>query len=149
MKSCREEIGRLNGRERLLIGVALYWAEGSKEKEDRPGSGVRFANSDPVMCAYFVRWLRDSARVPIASIAYDVYIHDEALHRRDEICAYWRNVDELSFVPFGRVYVKKGNKKTLRKYRGIAYYGLVRIRVRASSRLTRQLAGWAMAIGKS
>lgn len=40
------EISRLSERDLWLIGTALYWGEGDKEKNYRPGAGIRFSNSD-------------------------------------------------------------------------------------------------------
>jgi len=53
----RKEIGRLTKRELWLIGIALYWAEGSKEKNYRSGSRTEFSNSDPYMIRIFLKWL--------------------------------------------------------------------------------------------
>src|SRR5574343_181567 len=39
------DVKNITKRELWLIGVVLYWAEGSKEKEYRPGSGINFNNS--------------------------------------------------------------------------------------------------------
>lgn len=38
----------------FLIGIMLYWAEGSKEKDYRPGQGIIFSNSDPLMIKLFL-----------------------------------------------------------------------------------------------
>ena len=43
----KKDIGDISRRELWLMGVMLYWAEGHKEKEYRPGTGVQFTNSDP------------------------------------------------------------------------------------------------------
>ena len=55
-----ERIGKISNRELFLIGIALYWAEGSK--------GLRserfvFVNSDPKMIVIMIRWLRECLHV--------------------------------------------------------------------------------------
>ena len=40
-KSASEAVGPVSPRELWLMGSVLYWAEGAKEKEYRPGSGGR------------------------------------------------------------------------------------------------------------
>lgn len=55
----RREVRRILNRERWLIGIALYWAEGSKEKTYRTGSRVQLSNTDPAMIRLFIGWLAD------------------------------------------------------------------------------------------
>ncbi|HEB01447.1 MAG TPA: hypothetical protein ENI16_00425, partial [Candidatus Portnoybacteria bacterium] len=52
-----KEIGNINKRELWLIGTALYWAEGTKQKETNISEQVSFSNSDPKMIALFLKWL--------------------------------------------------------------------------------------------
>lgn len=42
-KRVAKEIGRLSKRDLLILGCALYWAEGNKKER----WSVRFCNSDP------------------------------------------------------------------------------------------------------
>lgn len=69
-------------RELWLMGAILYWAEGEKEKPYRPGSGVKFMNSDPVLIRVFLRWLQEACGVARDRIRFSIYIHD---NRRDAI----------------------------------------------------------------
>jgi hypothetical protein len=57
-RKARGEIGKITERELWLIGVMLYWAEGSKEKDYYPGSRVALINSDPDMIIIFLFWLK-------------------------------------------------------------------------------------------
>ncbi len=49
-----EEIGKLNRRELFLVGVALYWAEGFKHKDE---SSLGLATLDQKMAVFYVNWL--------------------------------------------------------------------------------------------
>ncbi|MEU1080351.1 hypothetical protein ABZ368_08885 [Streptomyces sp. NPDC005908] len=51
------EIGSLTDRELFLLGVGLYWAEGSKRKPHNPQERVTFVNSDPDMISVFLAWV--------------------------------------------------------------------------------------------
>jgi len=53
-----KEIGSLDEKEFFIAGAALYWAEGFK-KDSRLG----FANSDPDMIKFFLKWLIKSCGV--------------------------------------------------------------------------------------
>jgi hypothetical protein len=51
------DIGEINDRELFLIGIALYWGEGNKQKLHNVSQGVAFANSDYRMVKVFIAWL--------------------------------------------------------------------------------------------
>src|SRR3989338_6632524 len=53
LEKARREIGKITNRELLLIGAALYWAEGSKQKSHAVSTGILFTNSDPQMLILF------------------------------------------------------------------------------------------------
>ena len=139
------EIGNLSKRELFLIGVVLYWAEGSKEKEYYPGSPLRFANSDPYMVKLFLDWLHEVG-VNQNRINFDIYIHENHKYRIEEVVKYWSDITGFSKNLF-RVYFKKNILKT--KRRNISpdsYFGLVRIYVKESSDLVRKINGWVKGI---
>ncbi len=143
-----KEIGELSKRELWLIGIALYWAEGSKEKEYRPGTGVIFSNSDPEMIRLFLGWLFICCGVEKDSIKFEIYIHGIYKNRFDETKRYWSKITDFSIDKFDTVYFKKHNIKTKRRNSGDLYNGLLRVKVRASSTLQRKIAGWTKGIIK-
>lgn len=53
-----DAVGGLSERELLLVGAALYWAEGSKSKPWRRAERLIFLNSDPSVIRIFMAWLR-------------------------------------------------------------------------------------------
>lgn len=57
-KGAAAEIGPLSPRELFLVGVGLYWAEGSKSKAYRQQERATFVNSDPDMISVYLAWLR-------------------------------------------------------------------------------------------
>lgn len=50
-------VGELSDRELFFTGVALYWAEGAKDKPHRRTEVLQFINSDPNVITLFLRWL--------------------------------------------------------------------------------------------
>jgi hypothetical protein len=140
--TARMEIGSLTRREMLLVGAALYWAEGSKEKEGRYGVGVIFANSDPSMVLFFLRWLETIVGVAAERIDFELYVHEAARFRLHEIRDFWVKALRVKAEKLQTVYFKRGQVLTNRKNTGKEYYGLVRIRVRRSTDLNRRIMGW-------
>ena len=82
-EKAKAEINKLNlNHEKLwLMGIMLYWAEGSKEKEDCRTSAVKFSNSDPFMHNIFAKWLIKVCKVHENHIIYELYIHDSHKNR--------------------------------------------------------------------
>ena len=143
-----KDLNSLSRRELWLLGVALYWAEGSKEKEGFAGSGVNFSNSDSRMVGLFIQWLREVCLVETSRINFQIYIHENSLHRVSEVQSYWSMATGFPVESFDKVYFKRNKLRTKRKNVGNLYYGLLRVKVSASSVLNRKVAGWVNAICK-
>ncbi len=138
------EIKSISSAELFYIGVTLYWAEGNKERIGQPGSQLMFSNMDPKMIAVFLQWLIASVQIRYEDVFYEIYIHKNHIHRKDEILAYWKKWTAFCKSDDFRVYTKNTNVATNRKNtREETYFGILRIRVRKSSHYVRKLAGWA------
>lgn len=141
-----KEIGKLSKRERTLIGAALYWAEGAKEKAWRPGQRVDFGNTDPEMIKFFVRWLTEIVKVDINDIYFSLYIHKNHEQRVPEVLRYWKTAIDMPRLELAYVCFKKHNPKTVRKNTNDTYHGTLRMCVRRSADLQRRLYGWVYGI---
>jgi hypothetical protein len=130
----------------LLIGVALYWAEGSKEKANKPGAGVQFVNSDGTMIKLFLKWLSEIDTVTPERIKFTVAIHENSENRIGNVIKFWSQQTGFPKDKFTRIYYKKHNPKTKRKNVGSLYNGVLAITVNRSSDLNRKIAGWTQAI---
>lgn len=139
-KEAAKEIGKLSGKVFWLIGAALYWAEGNKQKEHNVASGVKFCNSDPLMAKYYFNWLLRYCGVEKEDIQFEVYIHEGC----DTAGAqnYWRKIIPIPISVPIPVRIKKGNSASYRKNKGKSYYGVVRMTVRRSTNLNRRIMGW-------
>jgi 4a-hydroxytetrahydrobiopterin dehydratase len=67
----RTRLGQLDERAFLAAGIALYAGEGSKTD-----GSVRFANSDPLMMAFFCAWFRRFFDVEERRLRVSVYLHE-------------------------------------------------------------------------
>lgn len=140
------EIKKISKREKWLVGVALYWAEGSKEKEYRPGSGVAFTNSDSKMVQVFLNWLIEVCEVSKKRIIFEIYIHDSYKNEINRLKKFWSSKTGFSEDCFNRIYFKRNKIETKRKNRGGLYNGVLRVKVLGSSDLCREIAGWTNGI---
>lgn len=141
-KKARNEIDEVSERELWLVGIALYWAEGTKEKPHRTSTPVGFANSDEKMVKLYIKWLLDVVGINSNDINCRIYIHKNCKDRIEEVKNYWREHTGLKEQNFNQVYYKKHNPKTNRKNTGKSYNGMLRIRVSSSTDLNRKITGW-------
>ena len=144
ISKAKQEIGKISRKELWLIGIALYWAEGGKQKEHNVSQRVTLTNSDPRIVLLFNTWLKDICNCDIDNLIYSIYIHRTADHSR--AVEFW---NKLLDIRIERVYFKVSGKKTIRKNIGESYYGLLRIDVRRSTDFNRKIAGWIQGIHDS
>ncbi|MGI5528549.1 hypothetical protein ACQEVX_14410 [Streptomyces syringium] len=133
------EIGRMTDRELFLIGVGLYWSEGSKSKPYRLQETVTFINSDPTMIQVYLTWLA-LLGVKSERVQYRVMIHESADVAGAE--RYWAELVGADVITFSRTTLKKHNPKTVRKNVGESYRGCLVVRVRGGADLYRRIEGW-------
>jgi len=145
--SAMQDIKTISKKELWLMGIVLYWACGLEEKEHRTGLGVRFSSSDASIIKLFLEWLAQVGNIKKREVGFDLYLHESRKGIRDEIISHWARVTGFPRAHFSHVYFQKNKikrKSTLKK----ANYGLVRIRIRKSSLLARQISGWILGIKK-
>lgn len=134
-----EQIGALSPRELLLLGVALYWAEGTKDKPYERREVVNFVNSDVTVIRLFMSWLR-LLDVPTDQCTFRVYIHETA--DADAAVAYWAAIVGVVPTDFSKTVLKRHQPKTNRRNRFEGYHGCLVVRVRRGADLYRRIDGW-------
>lgn len=144
-EAARLEVGQLSDRELLLVGAALYWAEGTKDKPHARRETVTFVNSDPGMIRAFLAWL-DLLEVERHRLRFCVMIHESADVPAAE--RYWAELVGSDRDAFYKTTLKKHNPKTVRKNVGEAYRGCLVIKVLQSAELYRRIEGtWYGIVG--
>jgi hypothetical protein len=134
-----EQIGVLTERELMLVGAALYWSEGAKDKPYARRESVLFINSDPDMIRVFLAWLRRLG-VPLDQCRFRISIHETAVLSEAE--EYWRDITGASAELFYRPAIKRHNPKTVRYRTGDDYHGCIAIQVLKCADLYRRFEGW-------
>src|SRR3954469_20925334 len=135
----RARIGPISDRELFFTGVALYWAEGSKDKPWRRQGSVRITNSDADLLAIYLVWLdllgiREDERV------YTLSIHESAnvlMHER-----WWQDTLGVPAANFRTATLKRHNANPRRYNTGDTYHGCLVIDVRRPAALYDAIAGW-------
>ena len=100
-KANEKEIGVLSKRELLLVGVALYWGEGTKRVQAN-NIGVALANSDARLISLFMRFIREILLVPEERIRAGIQVHENVDIEKAK--QFWAEVTRL---PRDRFYIVK------------------------------------------
>lgn len=133
------DIGQMTDRDLFLVGVGLYWSEGSKSKPHRLCERATFVNSDPGMVQVYLAWLALLGVQP-DRIQYRVMIHENADVARAE--RFWADLIGIDVATLKRTTLKKHNPKTVRKNVGKNYHGCLVVDVLRSADLYRRIEGW-------
>jgi hypothetical protein len=137
-----DQIGQLSDREIIIAGAIAYWCEGAKNKPYRRSDRVSFMNSDPRLIKFFLRFLA-AAGISQGQLIFRVFIHESA--DVGEAQRFWLDVTRSRPDQFRRPALKRHNPTTTRRNRGGDYRGCLRVEVRCSTGLYRQIEGWAAA----
>jgi len=140
------EIKNISSKELFLIGIILYWAEGAKEKEYRPGSQFEFSNMDPKMIQLMIVWLLKVCKINRNMLIFNIFLHESHKSRVEEVRVFWSKITGFPISSFSAVYWKRNKLKTNRRNTGEKYHGVLKIKVRTSSDLVRKIAGWSEGI---
>jgi len=155
-KSSAKDIKEITKRELWLMGIILYWKErliSGSENDIR--NGVRFISSDPGLIKLFLKWLNGVGGIGDGEIKFDIFLKSEkksSLESVKEAIIYWSKVTGFAKDNFlNHIYFQKNSRAKSKpsKHRKItkkADQGLLRIRVKSSSMLARQIAGWMKGI---
>lgn len=146
-KNSATDIGKISKRELWLMGIVLYWRERLLNKNDSDlKKGVRFTSSDPDLIKFFIKWLVDVGGIKNEEINFDIFLPEDKKNLLNSAVNYWAGITGFSKGSFSRYYLQKIKTKKPKRVTKKSANGLLRIRVKASSMLARQISGWANGI---
>ena len=128
------EIQKISKRELWLMGVVLYWRDRNKNDLRK---GVRFTSSNPSLIKLFLKWLREIGQLKREEIQFDIFL-SKRKKSMNRVIDYWSGITGFSKDNFPRIYFQSGKTE----------FGLLRVRVKASSMLARQISGWINGVQK-
>jgi len=128
----KEEFGLLKNNPMFLVGIGLYWAEGSKRT-----STFQFMNSDPEMIKFMILWCKKFLLNKEHNLSLRLYTHK--LFSNDNFEDFWSKVTGIPVFRF---------KKTIYKPSGLGYKkrpmykGCIRIEIAKGTYLLRKMQFW-------
>jgi len=105
-----KDISHMDKKTLLILGTALYWAEGGKSK-----LGVaRVTNTDPDLIRMTMRFFREVCDVPEDKFRAHIHIHaPEAAERAEK---YWSQISGIPLKHFYKTYTIKSKATKNRRF---------------------------------
>ena len=126
--SFQKKVGKLKSRELMLVGAALYWAEGYKNHNPKQRSYpyLNFSNSDPYMVKVFIMFLENILEIPRSKLSASAMIYP-GLNPTSAV-DYWHNV---SGIPKERMryYIALSRASSGKRPKNLLPHGTLQIRV--------------------
>ena len=129
----KNELRSFSKRDLWLIGIALYWGEGSKTLR----SGVQFSNSDPRSIQLMMQFFRKICNVPKNKFRGHINIHPHLNVKKAE--KYWHNT---AGIPLNQFYkTSKQQSRASKRKKDTLPYGTLNIQI-CSTELFLKIKGW-------
>lgn len=116
---------KINKRDLMLIGTALYWAEGVKVGSEKPSPRFIFSNSDPEMIKVFMRFVREVLCISDVDITGGIHLYPgiDILDAR----SFWA---KMTGLPANRFYIITQISRASKGVRGKKLlYGTLHIKI--------------------
>lgn len=143
-KIAKSEIGKINKRDLLMIGIGLYWGEGSKLNEN-----IRIINSDPHIIKTSMVWFRKIFLLKDENFTPSVHLYPDS-NVIDSI-NYWSKITQIPINQFGKTQIDKRVNKS-RKKKGKLPYGTLHLQIKSCGKkdfgrsMHRKIIGYIEAI---
>ena len=111
-----------NKREFFLMGLFLYWGEGSKSQTTR----LSVSNTDPAIIEFFIQWLTKSLFVPKEKIKIQLHLYKDMDIDRET--KFWSKTLGISINQFTKPYIKESSSLRI-NHKGGFGHGTCNVRV--------------------
>lgn len=137
-KAAESDIKNISKRELWLMGVVLYW----RAKTLNSKKNVYFSSADLSLISLFLKWLKNIGGLGNDEIGFDIFLSRSRRKSMAKVIAFWSKITGFPASNFTHIYFQKTRNS------GKSNHGFLRVRVRGSSMLYRQIAGWIDGIKK-
>lgn len=133
----KKDIKNLSKQELKLIGISLYWAEGSKTQRGI----VQFSNGDPRLIQLMMKFYKKICKIPKEKFRGYIHIHPHLNAKKAE--NYWSSISKIPLNQFYKTYFKP-NKSSQNKKDSLPF-GTFNIII-CNTELFLKIKGWTEGI---
>ncbi|MFZ3054394.1 MAG: helix-turn-helix domain-containing protein [Minisyncoccales bacterium] len=112
----------LKTREFFMMGLGLYWGEGTKCRQD----GLSVSNTDPAIIKFFICWLNKTLGVPKEKIKIALQLYSDM--DIDKEMKFWSKETKIPLLQFTKPYVKKNSSERI-NHKGSFGHGTCNARI--------------------
>jgi len=105
-KKVSEDIGKFSEREIFLLGLFLYWGEGTKSAN----SSTQLTNTNPSMIKFFIKWL-ELLGVSKKDLKVKLHIYSDMNIKKS--IAFWSKELKIPISQFKKPYIKETSLKNI------------------------------------
>ena len=132
-KEALEKIKSLSRQDLFMLGLGLYWGEGTKASDGT----VAIVNSDPLIIQIMIRWFRECWDVDPSRFQPRVFISSTHEDRKEALTRFWVKTLAIPRRQFRRmIFLAKGKK--IYENRNV-YYGVLTLRIAKGSELRHRI----------
>lgn len=131
------EIGKLSSRDLLIAGIALYWAEGFKNRHEHR---LGFCNSDPSMIKFYIHWLEQCLGISRDQLVARLTLNCLYKDKVNGIQNFWAQTIGVSISQFSKPFFQASKWK--KQYNTNNYHGVLRVHVKESLDHLLKMKGW-------
>lgn len=132
-----KEFKKISKRELFIAGVALYWAEGFKNKHEHR---LGFCNSDPAMVKFYIHWLEVCLGIKKEDLVVRLSLNKSYENKFENIQNFWIEYLDISKDQFTKPFYQQSIWK--KQFNTDTYKGVLRIHVKNSLNGLFQMRGW-------
>lgn len=134
--TAKKKVAPLSKYELLLVGAALYWAEGGKRAmkngKETTLHAVSFSNTDPDMIRLYLRFVREVLEVSNDKIKIGVRIFEHS--NPENIIRYWSKITGVPSTQFERPNSSISRSSLGKKPYNRLPYGTIRVKVNSTQK---------------
>lgn len=127
-KKYESRVGKLNNRELMILGAALYWGEGYKNFNQKKAvyPYICLGNSDPKMIVAFIHFLERTLGITKDRIKAPIFIYPGIIS--DEAISYWQKLTGIPRENF-RCQIALSRASQGKRPKNLLPYGTLQLRV--------------------
>ena len=141
IENCAKETPLLSARDLYFLGLALFWAEGTKREK----WAVRFANSDPIIIKAIVQFFRKICKVPNNKFALRIHLHPNIEENKAK--KFWSEITKLPINQFRKSQTQITISSKYKRPINQLPYGTLHIII-SDAYLNKKIKGWILGLSR-
>lgn len=135
-----QDVEQLSQRDLFMLGIGLYWAEGSKRNRQ-----IVLSNTDPTLLKAFILFISYVCQKTSLEVKCRIQLNEAHKYRYEEVLQYWMSILDLEQSNFAKpTFIHVEHKKEYPNRN--TYFGTLHVTYRKSTNNSYKLVGYINAV---